>query len=65
LDVANIKDRLERTRIFKDYLDAQWHRGGFPPMAFHWPTVLSELRHDIEEAKSRNEMRQQRASRRK
>ena len=42
-----LTDRLERARVFCEYLDSQWHALSEQQLSFEWPAVKKALERDV------------------
>ncbi|MBC6998635.1 hypothetical protein, partial [Cytophaga sp. FL35] len=47
-NTMQIKERLERAKIFREYLDKQWQIANLRTNYFNWPNFSNELKNDIE-----------------
>jgi len=47
-DANGLADRLDRAKVFCDYLDAQWEPFSEQELPFHWPLVRRTIGLDIE-----------------
>jgi hypothetical protein len=52
-DVHTLQERLERARIFKEYLDQQWRSFGYNGPEFEWTSVSHDLHVDIDSIKEK------------
>ncbi len=53
VNTFDIKKRLDRAIVFADYLDNLWAKFSFTNTHFIWPQKSTELRHDIDQIKSK------------
>lgn len=59
----DIKSRIERAIIFKNYLDKVWLENNLNSPHFNWPTFSNELQLDIDKIKHKIEKRDQESKR--
>jgi hypothetical protein len=46
-DVSTLAGRLERVKLFSDYLSSQWQSLSSSALAFQWPIVKEMLDHEM------------------
>lgn len=48
VDIYDLTERLERAKVFCDYLDSQWHGLSEQQLAFDWPSIRTRINSDVD-----------------
>lgn len=52
-DVSSIRDRLDRTDVFLQYLDEQWRQSGISADTYNWATISADLTQEMRHIRER------------